>query len=347
MRIALTPVLLLVGTVGLAAQQPEFKAGVELVTVPVTVTSLDRNTYIEGLTAADFRVSENGDRQVVTTVTRVRTPLSLCMVIDSSGSMLLGTRRNLAIEASERLVEGLQPDDEVSIVLFGENLVENVMPWTRKKDIAKLDFSKWRPRGNTPLNDGMRVGLGMIEKASNQRHALVLITDGFENASRESTSNLVKSRRQSETTVYGIGVGSASLDDLRSDAPRLQTPNGFGQQPANADALRRQEAIAPGASEQVRGMQTLPFFDYLETLVGDSGGTVRRALSSPEIIMAARNITAELSNEYVIGYSPAKALDGKYRKIKVELNKRGIYIRHRGGYLALPSQAPGPKPQDP
>jgi VWFA-related protein len=347
MRYALTPALLIAATFGVTAQQPEFKAGVELVSVPVTVTSLDHNTYIEGLTAADFRVSENGERQVVTTVTRVRRPLSLCLVIDSSGSMLLGTRRNLAVEASERLVEGLQPDDEVSIVLFGEDIVDNVLPWTRKKDIAKLDFSKWRPRGNTPLNDGMRVGLEMIEKAGNNRHAVVLITDGFENASRESTSSLVKSRRQSETTVYGIGVGSANLADLRSDAPRLQTPNGFGQQPANADALRRQEAIAPGASEQVRGLQTLPFFDYLETLVGDSGGSVSRGLSFPEITMAARNITAELNYEYLIGYTPTKPLDGKYRKIKVELNKRGVYVRHRGGYLALSSQAPGPKPQDP
>jgi VWFA-related protein len=323
-------------TVTLRGQQPEFKAGVELVTVPVTVTSLDHNTYIEDLTAADFRVSENGDRQTVTTVTRERRPLSLSIVVDSSGSMALGTRRDMAIEAAQRLVDGLQADDEVSIVLFGEEITLP-LPWTRKRDIAKLDWSKWRPRGSTPLNDGMRVGLGMIEKAANSRHALVLITDGFENSSRESTSSIVKSRRQSETSIYGIGVGSANIQDLRSDAPRLQKPEAFGKAPATSDALRRQEALAPGAGEAVRGLQTLPTFDYLETLVGDSGGTVSRALSFPEIIMAAKNIVAELQHEYVIGYSPSKALDGKYRRIKVELNRRGLYLRHRGGYLALPS----------
>ena len=339
-------IIAMAATVSLAAQQPEFKAGVELITVPVTVTSLDHNTFIEGLTAADFRVSENGDRQVVTTVTRVRRPLSLCMVVDSSGSMSLGTRREMAIEAAQRLLEGLQPDDEVSIVLFGEDLVDTVMPWTRKSRIEKIDWSKWRPYGSTPLNDGMRAGFEMIDKAANPRHALVLITDGFENASRESTSSLVKSRRQSEITVFGIGVGSANVNDLRSDAPRLLTSDQLGA--ANADSLRRIEAITPGASEQVRGLQVLPFFDYLETLVGDSGGTVTRGLSFPEITMAARNITKELSNEYLIGYTPGKPLDGKYRRIKVELNKRGLYVRHRGGYLALPSaQAPSPKPQDP
>ena len=123
-----------------------------------------------------------------------------------------------------------------------------------------------------------------------------------------------------------------------SDAPRLLTSEQLGG--ANADSLRRVESITPGASEQVRGLQVLPFFDYLEMLVGDSGGTVTRGLSFPEITMAARNITAELSNEYLIGYTPGTPLDGKYRRIKVELNKRGLYVRHRGGYLALPSNAP-------
>jgi VWFA-related protein len=328
-------IIAIAATVSLGAQQPEFKAGVELVTVPVTVTTLDHNTYIEGLTAADFRVTENGERQVITTVTRVRRPLSLCMVIDSSGSMSLGTRREMAIAAAQRLLDGLQPDDEVSIVLFGEDLVESVMPWTRKSRVEKVDFSKWRPYGSTPLNDGMRAGLDMIEKAANPRHALVLITDGFENASREPTSSLVKSRRQSEITVFAVGVGSVNIDDLRTETPRLQTSDQLG--PGSTDTLRRLDAMAPGASEQVRGLQVLPFFDYLEMLVGDSGGTVTRGLSLPEITMAARNITAELSNEYLIGYTSAKPLDGKYRRIKVELNKRGLYVRHRGGYLAIPS----------
>ncbi len=82
----------------------------------------------------------------------------------------------------------------------------------------------------------------------------------------------------------------------------------------------------------------LPNFDYLETLVGDSGGSVRRLLSQPEVAMAAKNIVDELQYEYVIGYTPAKPLDGKYRKLKVEVNRRGTFVRHRGGYLALPSK---------
>jgi len=330
-------VLLLMPGLSVLAQQPEFKAGVEVVTVPVTVTSLDHNTFIEGLTAADFRLSENGDRQVITTVARQRRPLSLAIVVDSSGSMGLGTRRELATLAVQKVVERLLPDDEISIVFFAEK-VDVRLPWTRVGAIKQLNFSGWVPYGSTPLNDGMKLGLQMIGEAHNPRRALMLVTDGFENASRESTSSIVKTREQSETTIFGLGVGSADLADLRADVgPQA---NSFGKESISrvgSENLRALEANTPGASALVRPPNTLPNFDYLETLVGDSGGDVFRVLTPPEVLVAAKNITNELQHEYVLGYTPSKPLDGKYRKIKVELNRRGLYLRHRGGYLALPT----------
>ena len=108
--------------------------------------------------------------------------------------------------------------------------------------------------------------------------------------------------------------------------------------PANAERMRQIEAATPGAGQGARPDQALPNFDYLETLVGDSGGIVSRSLSQAEVINAAKVITSELQNEYLIGFTPAKAFDGKYRKLKVEVSRRGTFIRHRGGYLALPSQ---------
>ena len=314
----------------LSAQQPEFKAGVELVTVPVTVTSRDRNTYIADLTSADFELEENGKKQVVTTLTRERRPLSLCLVVDSSGSMALGNRRELATDTVQRLVAGLEPEDEVAIVFFADK-IEMQLPWTRVKEISNIDWRSWRPYGNSPLNDGMRLGLQLIERANNPRRGIVLVTDGFENASRESTASIVKTRRQSETTVYGIGVGSANIADLAADSQRVRAH----LPPANADNLRKLEGEMPGGGG-VRAPTPLPYFDYLETLVGDSGGTVNRVLSAPEAIMAVNNIVNELKYEYLVGFTPTQALDGKYRRLKVRVNRRGVYVRHREGYLALP-----------
>jgi hypothetical protein len=66
--------------------------------------------------------------------------------------------------------------------------------------------------------------------------------------------------------------------------------------------------------------------------------------SSDPRVVAAEEPHPELQNQYLVGYVPTKSLDGKYRKLKVEVNRRGLYVRHRGGYLALPHD-PGSKSQ--
>jgi hypothetical protein len=48
-------------------------------------------------------------------------------------------------------------------------------------------------------------------------------------------------------------------------------------------------------------------------------------------------VTNDLQHEYLLGYTPTRPLDGKYRRLKVEVNRRGVAVRHRGGYLALPT----------
>jgi Mg-chelatase subunit ChlD len=330
-RLAITVVVAATASLQ-ARQQPAFKSGVELVTVPVTVTSRDHNTYIEGLTAADFELAENGERQVVTTVTRDRRPLSICFVVDSSLSMAYGNRKVLANQVTDRIVEQLKPGDEISIVFVGEKAEER-LPWTRIGTGVQLNWGGWVPFGSTRLNDGLRVGFRMLESAQNDRRLIVMVTDGFENASRESTASIVKTRQESEITIVGIGVGSEDIADLYADAQGVRSMPG-----ANADQLKRIDAATPGASETLRmnNRRLPPNFDYLEMVVGDSGGLITRVVSQPEVIMAAKNITDELQYEYLIGYTPVKPLDGKYRKIKVEVKRKGTFVRHRGGYLALP-----------
>ncbi len=319
----------------LRGQQPTFKAGVELVTVPVTVTGLDRTTYIDGLTPADFRLSENGDRQAVTMVTRERAPVSLVMVLDSSESMAVSNRRQLASHAVQQIGAALQPDDEVSIV-FVDRTIDIKLPWTRVGDIKELNFGGWNPNGIAPLNDGIRAALTLIEMANNPRRAVLLLTPGFENSSRTSVSQLVKTRHQSETSIYGFGIGSARLADQASEQPRLIR---MSKDPS-PEEMRHLDELSPGSSKP--HTSALPEFDYLETLVGDSGGTVTRMMTVPEAALAAKTIVAELQNQYLVGYTPKKSLDGKYRKLKVEVNRRGLYVRHRGGYLAVPAATPAP-----
>ena len=333
---ALLAAILVAAAVGslVTAQQPEFKTGVELVSVPVSVTTRDRDTYVDGLTVADFDVSENGERQVVQTLTRDRRPVSLCCVVDASASMERGMRAEIARQAGRRIAGQLLPDDEMAIVLFA-GAVQERLSWTRVADVTDRAWDRWPTQGATSLNDGMRAGLELIDRARNPRRAIVLLTDGFENASRESASSIVKTRRQSETTVYGIGVVQTSVAEQQGD----RVDQGLAVSGSSPDS-DRPGVSASDARDLMAMTRVMPQFDYLQAMVGDSGGIVARAESVTEALDAAMRVINDLQNEYLLGYTPSKSLDGKYRRLKVEVKRRGAVVRHRRGYLALPAVAP-------
>lgn len=301
-------------------------AAQDVVTVPVTVTSLDRNDYTVGLTPADFRISENGDRQEITGVTRDRVPLSLAVVVDSGDVMLPGMRRQLAAEAVNKVVAALRPDDEISVLFLGRT-IETKVPWTRGKDITSLNWDGWNPTGIASLHDGLRYAFTTLQEARNKRHAILVLTPGFESSSRMSLANIVKSREASETQLFAFGIGSHRQEEAATDSNRVLTTR-----PRTSNDVRNLDPIGSGAIAPKPLMQA----DNLDVLVGDSGGAVTRILSMPEATMAARNLVMELQNQYEVSFTPKKALDGKYRKLKIELNRKGHYVRYRSGYLAMP-----------
>jgi Ca-activated chloride channel family protein len=322
---ALTVVTLMLVATSAAAQQPA--PGPDAVSVTVTVTSLDRNEHIAGLTPADFRVSENGDRQVVTHVTRERVPISLAIVIDSGTTMLSGMRRQLAAEAVDKVVSAMGPEDEFTVLFLGRT-IEQRLPWTRGRGVSGLNWDGWNPTGVASLHDGLRDAFVRLQEARNARQAILVLTPGFESSSRMPLSNLVKTRQASETSLFAFGLGSHRQEEAAVEDRRVLTTT-----PRTSDDIRKLDPMGSGAIAPKPLMQA----DNLDQLVGDSGGTVTRILSLPEATMAARNLLAELQNQYLVSFTPTKSLDGKYRKLKVEVNRKGLYVRARSGYLALPS----------
>lgn len=308
-----------------AAQQPA--PGADPVSVTVTVTSRDRSDYIPGLTAADFRLSEDGDRQNVSAVSRERVPLSLAIVVDSGTTMLSGMRRELAAEAVDKVVSALGPEDEFTTLFLGRT-IEQRQPWTRGNGLTTANWDRWNPIGVASLHDGLRDAFLKLQEARNQRHVTLVLTPGFESAGRMSLANLVKSRPASETSLFAFGLGPHRQEEAAVEDRRVITTR-----PRTSEDVRKLDPLGTVAVDPTPLMQV----DNLDQLVGDSGGTVTRILSMPEATMAARNLLAELQNQYVVSFTPKKALDGKYRKLKIEVNRRGLYVRHRGGYLAVPA----------
>lgn len=290
------------------SQQPQFTSGVELVRIPVTLTQGDKPVEPGVVTAVDFKVTEDGVAQRVTLFERESLPLSLCIVFDASASMGKGSIPEFAAASLRQVLTRLLPEDEVSIVAFADRPVV-VAPWTPAPDVVKLAV-KLEARGPTSLNDALLVSLGEINGARNPRPVILLISDGGENSSRASLADIVTTRRQSETQVYAFGVVS----------------------PASAE--RR---LGRGPDGSAFGQSSPPSVDVLPRIIGDSGGVGYRVSAGADAASVARAFVDDLRFQYTLGYTPMKALDGKYRRVKVEMNKRGFKIRHRGGYLALPS----------
>jgi len=183
--------------------------------------------------------------------------------------------------------------------------------------------------GSTSLHDGVSKALEIIDSATNRRPVILAITDGGENSSRTKLDRMVRTRRQSETLVYSFHI--------TPEVTRRFKAGGGVDQAAPA---------APPLASYAGGSVEMP--PTMEDIVGDSGGVAYRVRTNAESAEMARAFVEDLRFQYTLGYTPTKAMDGKYRRVKVEIKKRGFKIRHRGGYLAIaPVQAPSPKPQAP
>lgn len=280
--------------------QPVFRSAVDLVTVPVTVTAKDTFRRVGELGTADFHIYEDDVLQEVTVVSHEPRALSVCILVDSSPSMASG-RQPLATRAIDTLLKGLKDDDEASVHFFAAKF-RTVLPWTRGADIPPISWLEWRLTLGTALIDALREGLAQVERASNPLPVILVVSDGGENVSGTSLSKLVETRRQSETLIYGIHT------DL---APSRYAP-----------------------------LVNRAFANFLPQVVGDSGGMIHRARTVDEGETAAEALLEELRSQYTLGFAPKRALDGKYRTLRIEAVDQNLTTRHRAGYLATPQRLP-------
>jgi hypothetical protein len=304
MRAALTALLVALA-LGLPSAQPSFRSGIELVTVPVTVKHKDAARVVPDITAADLRVFENGTEQRIEFIERDTRALSLAIVLDVSSSMV-GLSREWAALAMDAVFDRLLPTDEVSLVVFGGWAITPI-PWSPVSTLPGLGWAQWVMSPETALLDAVHTSLELMDYASHGRGVVLILSDGLEIASTTSLSDVVKSRRQSETAVYALEFDP----------------------PWDAEGHR----IWPRWVQRMQQRGLYP--RYMEELVGDSGG-VRHIISEKKAVMASTEaFFTDLRSQYLVGYASSRPMDGKYRRIKVEAKDKDLRLRHRGGYLAL------------
>jgi Ca-activated chloride channel family protein len=235
---------------------------------------------VTGLTAADFSVEEDGQRQAITTFAAAEFPLALAVAVDRSFSVPRPAL-NDAVAAARRLVEALQPTDRVMVLAIGSE-VETVAPLSTDRRAAVDALETLDPWGTTPLYDAALAAIDAIQSAPGRR-ALMLLTDGDDRYSQVSAPELVNQARRRDVIVYPIATGR------RRPAIFAELASVTGGRSFQADTRRELEATVTTIARELRLQYLLGYTPARPADAPPGWRSIRVSVKKPDVRVRARD----------------------------------------------------------
>lgn len=252
-------------------EEPIFTTDTKEVTLYVSV--LDREgRMVTDLPKQNFKVTENGVEQEIKHFTREDVPVSMCIVIDSSGSMK--DKHARVVAAALALVRASNKDDEICFVNFND-LYYKDQAFTN--DVKKLEEAMERidNHGGTAMRDALSATIDYLKaEGKRDKKVIVLVTDGNDNSSSKTTlEDLLRLTRDTEVLVYSIGLLS---DEERNEARKAKralgeladVSGGFAYYPKSLSDV---EEITPRIAHEIRNQYILAY-----TPTGTLDGSYRK-----------------------------------------------------------------------
>lgn len=272
-----------------------------LVLIPVSVTD-PMNRFVTGLERRHFKIFEDKVEQKVTQFSSEDAPLSVGLVFDTSGSM--GSKLQKSRQAVAQFFKTANPEDEFFLIQFNDR-PEVAVPFTASTEEIQNRLTFTQSKGRTAMLDAVYLAMNTMKKAHNPRKAIIIISDGGDNSSRYTESEVKNAVREADVQIYAIGI----FEPLSS---RSRTP---------------EELAGPS---------------LLNEIAEQTGGRAFNIENLNELPDVAAKIGIELRNQYVLGYTPKnQERNGKYRRVTVKLvQPHGLpplKAYYRLGYYA-PSQ---------
>jgi Ca-activated chloride channel family protein len=324
-----------------------FRSAVELINVTATVTDA-AGRFVPGLQQSDFRVSDDGQLQTLTHFSAERVPVSLGILLDTSGSMA-GEKIDAARAALNRFLTLLtDPADEVFLYRF-DNQPELVQDWTTDKRLVSASLGRLEPRGATALYDTVADAIDLSARARNRKKALVIISDGNDTSSRTDVVALKQMIRESEVLIYAVGIDSPGGAPARPNPsaqrggtfrppqpPSVPTPSPFpgGRKPPAGPPPNPTPPPSAGSSAHGYTSEDRVNVAALRDITDDSGGRTEIIRAAQDLDPATAGIADELSKQYYMGYPAPPEKDGRWHTIKVEVRQPAYHVRARKGYVA-------------
>jgi len=286
-----------IGTAAVLAAQQPFRAGVDLVSLNVTV--MEGTRYVTDLEQKDFNVFEDGMKQDVTFFNKTNLPIALAILLDTSASM--DSKLPTAQEAAIGFAKRLRSQDLAEVIDF-DNRVTVLQQFTNSSQELETAIRRTSAGGSTSLYNAVYIALKDLKKivAKNseeiRRQAIIVLSDGEDTSSLLPFEEVLDLAKRSETAIYTIG-------------------------------LRDNEAGG--------GSKTFKEAEYvLRQLAQQTGGRAFFPNQLSDLNGIYAQISDELSSQYTVGYtSKNPKRDGAWRRIVVQVARPGVAARTKLGYF--------------
>ena len=281
-------------------QRGALRVSTDLVLLHVSVTD-DHGQFVTGLKQGNFRVYEDKVEQQISAFLGEDVPVTMGLVIDNSGSMR--EKRAQVNAAALTFVKTSNPQDEVFVVNFNDEYYLDLNEdFTNDQRELNEALSRIDARGSTALYDAVIGSLGHLRKGHKDKHVLLVITDGDDDASRKTLADVVRIAQGSDAQIYAIGVFS---DEDRRSAKKMIHKS--------KKELSEMTAVSGGAAY---------FPDTLE-----------------QVQAICAQVAHDIRNQYTLGYYPTNsARDGTFRQVQVQLippkDRPKMTARTRAGYYS-------------
>jgi VWFA-related protein len=312
-----------------------FRSGVDLVNVTATVTDGD-GRFVSGLRREDFSVYEDGKLQDVSHFNNDRVPVSLGIVLDTSGSMS-PDKMSAARSAIDRLIfDLLGKEDELFLVEFATRAAIR-QDWTTDRRLISRTVREASPTGGTAVYDAVATAIPIAQSGMHRKKALLLISDGNDTNSSTPVSSLRQQIRESDVLVYALGIDSTSRRSVDVVRPPVQIPLPV---PFPFPGGRRPQPGVPpiggggGGTAWPNAPGDRVNADALRQITDDTGGRTEIVRGSNGLGSATARIADELSQQYYLGYASNVERDGQWHSIRVTVRDRRLTVRARRGYVA-------------
>ena len=303
-RLLATVLTTIIGVGPALATGQTFRSGVDAVAVDVLVTR--GREAVSGLTAADFTVLDNGVRQDVAAVLVEEVPVTLLLVLDTSGSVRGAPLRQL-LAASEAAGEALRPGDRVGLLTFSDKLLLAVEPPAPAAGLPEA-LERVRAGGATALYDATFAALALRDRTVGRTVALVF-SDGYDTSSWLDPLDVLDAARRSDVVVYGVHHDHLGQEGWQPREGRGRASRWFEADPY----LFRQE--------------------YLAQLAADTGGSVYVAADLDRLREVFARVVDEFRSRYLLTYTPQGVEAVGWHDLEVRVRGRGRRVQARRGYL--------------